>query len=466
MNEVSLVGDKPNVIAPFLRGLFASLDHAGIIWAIMRGWERLPVWTRYDVDILVARKDSKRAEDVVKKVALSFGWRPYGVWRPGNLRSIWLVRADNDGQSYLRIDIEIGNGYRGIEIHESQQYLKQRVREEGASGCLFWRMPIGYMAASVLLKQLAVHGEVDTERRREQVFRGVPDPVFQEILRTALHDRISDETSLSDEISESIRKKDWVHVNSLSRKVRTRVFKCTVANVWRMFLHCFRVLWIQLHPFMRLVVVFVGPDGSGKTTIADKVEARFRGRPFQGIFRIHMHFGVPRIKSLVNAVLRFLGRGVRTEKLAAPGERHVGMGSPHSIIRAMCYVTYYGLGMLLGRLRLFFWRTQGGLVIADRFFQDYYYMRGFINCPVWYIRMVEFLTPHPDFIFSLERSARDIYKQKPELTEEEISRQQERIQKVLSKRENFRCIDASHGVEETVATVTREIERWIISHSA
>ena len=58
---VSLVGKKPNVMVPFLNGLFLGLDEKGILWAVMRGWERLPEWTRYDVDILVAKADVERA---------------------------------------------------------------------------------------------------------------------------------------------------------------------------------------------------------------------------------------------------------------------------------------------------------------------------------------------------------------------------------------------------------------------
>ena len=69
INTSSLVGLRPEVIAPYLRGLFREFDQRDIEWAVMRGWGRLPEWTRYDVDILVVKADVERAVVVVKDVA-------------------------------------------------------------------------------------------------------------------------------------------------------------------------------------------------------------------------------------------------------------------------------------------------------------------------------------------------------------------------------------------------------------
>ena len=73
--ELSLVGRDPSIIAPFLKELFNEYDRQGLSWAIMRGWERLPEWTRYDVDILVAKKDLRRAYMIAGMVGLKLGWK-------------------------------------------------------------------------------------------------------------------------------------------------------------------------------------------------------------------------------------------------------------------------------------------------------------------------------------------------------------------------------------------------------
>lgn len=129
MNVVSMVGPKPEIIRAYLTTLFKVFDSTDIIWAVMRGWERLPEWTRYDVDILVARKDARRSVEVAKKVADETGWKVYGVLKQGMMHSVWMLKEDGEsGQSYLRIDIETGNSYRGIEIHESQKCLNKRTQ--------------------------------------------------------------------------------------------------------------------------------------------------------------------------------------------------------------------------------------------------------------------------------------------------------------------------------------------------
>ncbi len=456
-NELSLVGRDPGVIAPCLTGLFREFNQLGIVWAVMRGWERLPEWTRYDVDILVARKDVKIAAKTVQTVGERYGWKTYGVLRQGAMTSIWMLQdGDEAGQSYLRIDVETGNSYRGIEIHESQKCLKDRLLVKRENGCRFWRMPDGYVAIAVLLKQLAVAGEVDTERRRSQVLNGLGDPQFLVMLKDSLRD-----DALADELCAALSRGDWDAVKRLGKRVQGRLFRKTPGNLLRMARYGMGLLKQMANPFMRCLIVLVGPDGCGKTTIADAICNRFKDRPFQSIMRVHMLFGVPRMRDILAKVFKVFGKTIKPQKVSAPGTRHCGMQKPHSTIKAMAYVTYYGVGMLFGRLKLFMWRCQGGLVLADRFYQDYYYMRGYMNCPKWYIRLFEVFCPKPDLIVSLERPAADIYAQKPELDVSEIEREQVAIRKYIGYRKNAKIIDASHGVDEMISRVIREIEKHI-----
>ena len=456
-NDTSLIGNNPGIIVPFMCAMFRRLDEADALWAVMRGWEKLPEWTRYDVDILVARKDARRSVEIVKKVAEETGWKVYGVLKQGMMHSIWMLKENGAaGQSYLRIDIETGNSYRGIEIHESQKCLKDRILVERENGCRFWRMPDGYAAVAVLLKQMAVSGEVDTERRRQQVINGLGDPQFSVLLRDALRD-----TALADNLCAALSQGDWDAANRYGGRVQRRVFRKTPTNLMRMFWYGVGLLGQMVKPYMRCLIVLVGPDGCGKTTIADSIVDRFKGRPFQSVMRVHMLFGVPRMRDILAKVFRAFGKTIKPQKVSAPGTRHCGMQKPHSAIKAMAYVTYYGLGMLFGRLKLFTWRCQGGLVLADRFYQDYYYMRGYMNCPKWYVRLFEVFCPKPDLIISLERPAADIYAQKPELDVSEIEREQRVIRKYIGQRKNAKIIDASHGVDGTISRVVREIENHI-----
>lgn len=454
-NNDSLIGLNPSVIAPFVIDLFKAYVATGIIWAVMRGWERLPFWTRYDIDILVAEGDAVRAVMLTKKVAERNGWKVYGVLMLGMMFSVWMLRNNKDGQCYLRIDIETGNAYRGIEIHESQRYLENRICEN-INGVDIWHMPVGYAAACVLLKELAVKGSVESEKRRGQVLEGVSDNQFAQIVQDAIAD-----AELADKVVNAAKVADWNKLASCAGRVKKRLFRKSPVHILKMTGYVFSLLRQMLFPYMRCLIVLVGPDGCGKTTIADAICDRFKGRPFQSIMRVHMLFGVPRMRDIIGIAYRLVGRKQPPQKIVPPGTRHCGMQKPHSMLKAMMYVTYYGIGMLLGRLKLILWRTQGGLVVADRFYQDYYYMRGYMNCPKWYIRIMEVFSPRPDLILSLERPAEDIYAQKPELDVGEIMREQAVIRKYIGGRRNARIIDASQGLEKTICSVIQEIEGHI-----
>ena len=142
----------------------------------------------------------------------------------------------------------------------------------------------------------------------------------------------------------------------------------------------------------------------------------------------------------------------------------MGMKPPLSRMRSMFYVLYYGISLAMGRIALFRWRTFSGLLLADRYYYDYYYMRGHMNCPKWWKDVVGLIAPKPDMVFVLERPAEEIYRQKPELEVEEIKRQQQAIRNCLCHDRRAKFIDAGNGIDETARQVNGEIEKWIMNY--
>jgi thymidylate kinase len=128
----------------------------------------------------------------------------------------------------------------------------------------------------------------------------------------------------------------------------------------------------------------------------------------------------------------------------------------------MFYVAYYGFNQILGWVRfLRFSPNLPALVIADRYYYDYYYQLGYKNCPKWFVRLIAMFIPKPDMLFVLEREADDIYKKKPELDIGEIRREQAAIKQYLSRDSMTRIIDAGKGVAGTVAQVEVLISDWL-----
>lgn len=160
-----------------------------------------------------------------------------------------------------------------------------------------------------------------------------------------------------------------------------------------------------------------------------------------------LNYGIlPRFRDVAGFFLR---RKVGTRH--APGELHAGMKArPSSPLRASVYMLWYGLDYFLGRFRHPTNRP-GKSVIFARFLYDYAYQRAYQRAPRMMFRCMAWLAQKPKFVFTIERNPHEIFAGKPELTVEEIQRQQDSITSLLAGKPNFHVLDGSGGVEDTVA---------------
>jgi len=193
------------------------------------------------------------------------------------------------------------------------------------------------------------------------------------------------------------------------------------------------------------MIVIIGPDGSGKTTIADQLVKKFSEKNIKSE-HLAMHFYIlPKLKTIFN----FFNRKKKTEKVIE-GEYYGGMkGEPNNWLRGSMYVIWYSFDYFLGRLKIAKYNRKNTVVIFARYYYDYYYQRGHVNTPKFIIVFMENLIPKPEFIFTISRSAEDIFKHKPELSIDEIKIQQNKINKIISKRRNAYVINGENGVEDT-----------------
>jgi len=193
------------------------------------------------------------------------------------------------------------------------------------------------------------------------------------------------------------------------------------------------------------MIVIIGPDGSGKTTIANELVLKLKA---DNIYATHstMHFGIlPPLKNFINPFLKNKINSSHEE-----GGHHVGMTKPNSGIKGLIYVIWYAFDYFLGSYKVLKSKRNKEVLIFARYYYDYYYQLGHLNTPKWIVKVFEIFVPKPNFIFTISRSAEDIYKIKPELTVNEIERQQDEIIKNFKKRKNAHIIDGQNGVEHTI----------------
>jgi thymidylate kinase len=442
-------------IGSLVRRCFAGLDARKIVWAVLRGSDGLPDHTRYDIDLLIRPEDTEVAETALREAATAEGWSLVRIVDKFGYRCCLMI-SPGPVRRYLPIDLFGGCHHRFYEIADGEYALGARLYLKDGVAVV----PPGFGAAVAVIKELMRHSHFKEDSREEVRAGACEDP---ESFKRGVGGELGEK--LTNLLLQACQAGDWEAVEELAPALRRQVH----AQRSRLSLAGLRFFWSNvrhhLKPPLSALVVLLGPDGSGKSTIADRAAEVLYKQPFKVCRRFEYNFRiVPELKRFKQLIARMLGRRIAPATEVAPGTRGSGMNRDHGALRGMGYVTYYALDFVVGQLLLRQLRGQGALLIFARYFHDYYYQRGYSKVPRWYLRLLEHLVPTPDLILYLYRPAEEIYRGKPELDLPEIKRQQDVIQALVDARSNAMRVDASAGVERTVADVCERIHRHFLDH--
>lgn len=205
-----------------------------------------------------------------------------------------------------------------------------------------------------------------------------------------------------------------------------------------------------------MLIVLVGPDGCGKTTVAQALISQRESLGFDGAIHKATNFGfLPTISALKKRVFSIFGLVTQQNEIRErPGEYLSGMRrTPNSALHSSLLICWYGVDYFLGRSIITRAKRANELVVFARYFHDFYYQRVHLNAPPWVVKFVELIVPKPDLIVLLDRSPENIFKIKPELTIQEIIRQNEAIKNALQTHKRFRVVNVVEDIEATVEAV-------------
>jgi hypothetical protein len=194
-------------------------------------------------------------------------------------------------------------------------------------------------------------------------------------------------------------------------------------------------------------VLIVGPDGTGKSTLAQGlVDGSKDG--FANVVHMHWRPGLlPRPGGLVGV------------EAGDPSEPHAR--EPHGSFLSLVLLGYHWLDFFLGTwLRIVPVRARGGLIVMERGWLDIAVdpRRYHLDVPRTLVERLGRLLPAPDLVIVLHADPEILSRRKAELPTEELSRQIARWRQISFPRRTTRLFfDASQSPERLLGQVTRVV---------
>ena len=199
-------------------------------------------------------------------------------------------------------------------------------------------------------------------------------------------------------------------------------------------------------------IAIIGPDGAGKTTVANKIEKIYDGKAIHKAANFEILPTFTEIKNFLT-----LNKQVKRNEEGYKGF-HSGMQQkPNHVFKSFILILWYSIDLNLGRIKLAKAKKDGVLYCFARYFYDYYFQVANLNAPHWLLDFFLKVITKPDIVFYIKREASDIYEGKPELSIEEIMRQQNVIESLAKRNENFFIVDGSQGIPNMMEIIEKKM---------
>jgi thymidylate kinase len=424
------VAAEPTGTGALLVRLLEALDREGIRYCLLHGYEEFPQRVASDVDCVVS------AEHLPDRLASLL--RDYrrqldvGVvqWLRDDAHFIVLAqRTAGAGLGFLqlhagdRYDLCRRTLYRADEILETRRRFKQ-----------FWVPAAGVEFACFVARRI-VKGNLDNEqqRRLNELYRQDPDGCQRELARFW-------GTASSGLMIAAAKSADWSQVTPRLGRLRAELRRrAALRRPLNLASNVLAGIGRRLRRLLRrdrgLSVVFLGTDGSGKSSVVSAIRQQW-SPAFCGTAR---HTFPPALRQRGGSETNSTPHAAAPRSWAA------------SVTRAIAYwFVYYTVGFYFATRRTLARQT---LILYDRHLVDAlvdarrYRYAG----PQWLLRLIWRLIPKPDLVVLLDAPAEVVRARKQEVSQEEIARQRDAYRALVAALPNGHVVDAARPLERVIA---------------
>lgn len=443
--------------AEALQAVFDALNKSGIQWMVLRNYEGLPFYNRAkDIDITVRRKDFKRVAKVIFEILSKEGFAFYTFSRFQYAWCFTFFDISDNIPTSIKIDILEPFVWRGAYIFEFNELYNNKLNLSNFS------VPSNSYDGLMLLVKPLMTGGFIKEKYLDDIltsFNSEPDLFcsnFENKFGIKLLKKIKPYLE-NGQLDSIVRYKNQIRLYGWLNAFKRQPLK----TIYYAMSHFFVEIKRRSRRAKGSFIAFVGPDGSGKSTISEilrKEICQIMVKDDKDVKIIHFRPTIfPNLKKL------FCGRHYDETKENFTNPHRA---KPAGLLSSLIRIIYYWLDYVIGYW--FYLRRRcvaGQIFIFDRYFYDFIVdpYRSRIDLPKWIRFLFLKLTPKPDIVYFLDCDAKTILERKKELDEDEIIRQLNVYRLLANKYINFYPVDSEKKENEILKDIIREYIKRISS---
>lgn len=427
-----------------LRELFREMNESKIKYCVLRNYELLPDIIGNDVDMLINDNQKEKLISIFLSVAERLGWIILYVRRKYKFSTIVFTMIENNEVFSLKLDVWSELCWRGLPWIDAKYALDTRKEFKG-----FFVPRGGVESATLLLKELLGGGTV-------------PSKYYDRIVELAQSDEegfkrcLSTIGELSNRFYIRAIKSDWNYFNTAVGRFKRSIVSGGIASHGLYGVYGFLKHEIKLRVSKRerregALVVFVGPDGSGKSSVIANVNEMMKAvYPERRIY--HMSF----------ALFPTLRTGLGLTRVDRKNEGSKKTKRKRSLIgyaASWAVVVYHTLEFMLGHFIVCRAIRRGELILFDRYYYDFFVQPAYRDL-VWPFRkFLLSLVPKPDVAIYLRAKPDTVFSRKQELSVDEIGKQDIIFCELISGMKIGQIINTE---EKSIIQISCEISHHIL----
>jgi thymidylate kinase len=412
----------------------------------MNNYENMPEIIPTDVDIAIVKETFKKLDSILLNIALKYNVEIIQkIWHGYHKCAYILSPLKIDERFRLQLDFFVDFSARGypnllpncLLLDKRKKYKNFFIPEAEIElpFIIMRRIIKNDLKKEHLEKMKALFGQdsVNTKKNLQDIFGEEKSYLILQLIK-------SGNVNLFQSQLINLRKalKKWAQKNT------------TFSYKVKYFLSQFkRVIHRLLHP-VGFSIVLLGPDGSGKSTIAKYTLERVSGSFHGGRVQYWRPYLLPAMGKL-----KFWNPSEEVSINPRPHD-HPEQNRFKSLLRFFYYLTDYLIGY---PIKIYWAKVKKNIIIFDRYYYDYLVdlYRYQFNIPRWVPKLFLPLIPAPNMTIYLDADPAILHKRKQELPVQELKRQVKEFKKVLPQIPNSISVKTDKPINEMVGEISYQI---------